>query len=113
MNTNFFGQHALVTGGTSGIGQAIARALATEGCDVTVTGRTEAEVEAFHASGLAVKALPLEVTDQRAVERVVSTMGEISRSSTPVFSATPPKAKAEMTSQIVFSMLPMPPRVAS
>ena len=71
MDANFAGQRALVTGGTSGIGLAIARALAAEGCDVTVTGRTEEEVEAFPASGLAVKALPLEVTDQRAIEHVV------------------------------------------
>ena len=37
-------------------------------------------------------------------------IGVISRSRTPAFSTTPPKASAAMTSQIVFSMLFMPPR---
>jgi NAD(P)-dependent dehydrogenase (short-subunit alcohol dehydrogenase family) len=69
MDANFSGQHALVTGGTSGIGQAIARALAAEGCDVTVTGRTAAEVEEFQASSLNITATPLDVTDQRALDR--------------------------------------------
>jgi len=40
-------------------------------------------------------------------------IGVISRSRTPAFSTTPPKASAAMTSQIVFSMLSMPPQVTS
>ena len=40
-------------------------------------------------------------------------IGAISRSRTPTFSTTPPKASAVMISQIVFSMLSMPPRDAS
>lgn len=35
------GRAALVTGGGSGIGLACARALAADGCSVTITGRTE------------------------------------------------------------------------
>ena len=42
-----------------------------------------------------------------------SMIGVISRSRTPAFSTTPPKASAVMMSQIVFSMLSMPPRDAS
>ena len=42
-----------------------------------------------------------------------SMTGVITRSSTPAFSTTPPKASAVTMSQIVFSMLSMPPRVAS
>ena len=42
-----------------------------------------------------------------------SMIGVISRSSTPAFSTTPPNASAVTMSQIVFSMLSMPPRVAS
>jgi 2-dehydro-3-deoxy-D-gluconate 5-dehydrogenase len=71
MDANFSGQHALVTGGTSGIGQAIARALAAEGCNVTVTGKTEAEVDEFRAALTDIAATPLDVTDQRAIDRLV------------------------------------------
>src|SRR6201987_1821104 len=35
------GKAVLVTGGTSGIGEAIARAYAAEGADVVITGRSE------------------------------------------------------------------------
>src|SRR5690349_6926902 len=71
MNATSSGLRALVTGGTGGIGRAIAQALEAEGCDVTVTGRTGAEVEAFQRSGEALSAVPLDVTDQAAIERLV------------------------------------------
>ena len=35
------GKTVLVTGGTSGIGEAIARAYAAEGADVVITGRSD------------------------------------------------------------------------
>lgn len=44
MQLQLHGKTALVTGGTAGIGFAIARSLAREGASVTITGRTEGSV---------------------------------------------------------------------
>lgn len=44
MDLQLFGQSAVVTGSTAGIGFAIARSLASEGVAVTLNGRTEAGV---------------------------------------------------------------------
>jgi NAD(P)-dependent dehydrogenase (short-subunit alcohol dehydrogenase family) len=71
MVANFSGQRALVTGGTSGIGRGIAQALADHGCDVTVTGRTADEVDAFRFSSDALTASPLDVTDQNAIDQLI------------------------------------------
>ena len=71
MGTTFTGQRAIVTGGTGGIGRAIARALAAEGCDVTLTGLTAAEVDASRAAGEPATALPLDVSDTTAIGRLV------------------------------------------
>ncbi len=46
MDLQLKGNKALITGGTKGIGRAIADALADEGCDVAICARTEADVEA-------------------------------------------------------------------
>jgi NAD(P)-dependent dehydrogenase (short-subunit alcohol dehydrogenase family) len=67
----FAGKHALVTGGTSGIGRAIAEALTAAGCRVTVTGLTAAEATAFAAERPEISAVPLDVADQAAVDALV------------------------------------------
>jgi len=52
MNLQLQGKSALVTGSTAGIGLAIATALAKEGAEVIVNGRTEERVDrALRASG--------------------------------------------------------------
>jgi NAD(P)-dependent dehydrogenase (short-subunit alcohol dehydrogenase family) len=63
-------RRALVTGGTSGIGRAIAIALAADCCRVTVTGLTNGEVETFNAAGAAIDATTLDVTDEAAIEHL-------------------------------------------
>lgn len=45
MDLKLKGNRALITGGTKGIGRAIADALADEGCNVSICARTEADVQ--------------------------------------------------------------------
>jgi NAD(P)-dependent dehydrogenase (short-subunit alcohol dehydrogenase family) len=68
------GRSALVTGGGTGIGAAVARRLAAEGASVTVAGRRRAPLDSVvsdlaEGSGLAVDA---DVTDEGAVARLVA-----------------------------------------
>ena len=50
--TSLAGKHALVTGGGTGIGLAIARALAAQGAEVTITGRRQEVLEEVATKGL-------------------------------------------------------------
>ena len=66
------GKIVLVTGGSRGIGRAIALAFAAQGSHVVVTGRTQATLDAVaeEIHRLGGKALPLacDVTDKQDVE---------------------------------------------
>jgi NAD(P)-dependent dehydrogenase (short-subunit alcohol dehydrogenase family) len=44
MDLKLTGKKAIVTGGSAGMGKAIARQLAREGCDVAIGARTEARL---------------------------------------------------------------------
>jgi NAD(P)-dependent dehydrogenase (short-subunit alcohol dehydrogenase family) len=67
----FNGRTVLVTGGTSGIGAALAAGFAAAGARVTATGATAAEVEAA-AGAPGVRHAVLDVRDRPAVEALIA-----------------------------------------
>ncbi|HKE73806.1 MAG TPA: SDR family NAD(P)-dependent oxidoreductase [Acidimicrobiales bacterium] len=68
---------AVVTGASSGIGAAAARALAGDGWDVVVGARRADRVEALAAEiGGRARALPLDVTDQASVDALAAAVPE-------------------------------------
>ena len=73
------GKVALVAGGTSGIGAAVADALAAVGARVTVTGATAAEAEAArNAPGFAAaEAVVLDVRDAAAIAALIGGFGQL------------------------------------
>ncbi|MDQ6436077.1 SDR family NAD(P)-dependent oxidoreductase [Mesorhizobium sp. LHD-90] len=60
-------RHALVTGGGSGVGRAIALALADDGIDVTICGRREAQLAAVKAESDRIHGIVADVTDEESV----------------------------------------------
>jgi NAD(P)-dependent dehydrogenase (short-subunit alcohol dehydrogenase family) len=72
---NLVGRRALVTGGSKGIGLAIAEELTAEGVDVAICARSDAEVAAaatrLRASGRTVHAQRADVTDAQQVHDLV------------------------------------------
>ena len=64
------GKHALVTGGGSGIGAAIALALAETGASVTVCGRRQEALAAVCEKHAGLTAVRADVTDEQSVARL-------------------------------------------
>lgn len=63
------GKHALVTGGGTGIGLAIARGLQADGATVTITGR---RLHVLQEVGQGMNALSMDVTDEDGTRSAIS-----------------------------------------
>ena len=77
MDLGLQGKHAIVTGGSLGIGKAIARELAREGVDVAIVARTKAQLEATARelaaeTGRRIIPLAADVTSKGQVDAMVA-----------------------------------------
>jgi NAD(P)-dependent dehydrogenase (short-subunit alcohol dehydrogenase family) len=72
------GEVALVTGGSRGLGLALSRELAQQGCRLVICARDESELEAARIDleqlGAEVLAIPCDVSDQTQVAAMVETV---------------------------------------
>src|SRR5437762_14261115 len=74
-NMNLAGKRALITGGTKGIGAAVAIDLARQGCDVAINGRhndasTAAVRQAVEAAGRKCVSIIADVARREDVDRL-------------------------------------------
>jgi NAD(P)-dependent dehydrogenase (short-subunit alcohol dehydrogenase family) len=81
MDLQLEGKRALVTGGSRGIGKAVARALADEGCAVAIAARdpnrlAEAADELRAATGRAIVPVQVETGDDASVRAMVALVRE-------------------------------------
>ena len=70
------GHHAVITGGGSGIGACIARALGAEGAKLTLVGRRRERLEEVGSEPFDALVSPADVTDREAVEQCFATARE-------------------------------------
>ncbi len=115
MDLELEGKRAIVTGGSRGIGKAVARALATEGCDVAIAARTEgplvaAAAELATATGRRVHPVTVDTGDDTSVramvDRAVELLGGVdilvNSAATPLGQAPPPKL-ADVTQDLFWA----------
>lgn len=72
----FSGKVAVVTGGSSGIGKAIAQRFAKEGAKVVIVSRKEAPLQEVAATDENISYVAGDITQDAAVEKVIDTVRE-------------------------------------
>jgi 3-oxoacyl-[acyl-carrier protein] reductase len=82
MELGLRGRKALVTGASRGIGRACAEVLASEGCDVVIVSRTQADLDAAKAkilsqSNVAVRTYAMDLSDSRNADTLAAECPEI------------------------------------
>lgn len=75
-------ERALVTGASSGIGREIARVLGAQGCDLVITARRRAQLEALaeelaSAHSIDVKVIVADLSEEIGVENLIREAGEV------------------------------------
>ena len=115
MDLELEGRRALVTGGSRGIGKAIAAVLAAEGCDVAIAARGRDHLEATAAelataSGRRVVPVVMDTGDDTSVNAAVAAATEalggidilVNNAAVPLGQATPPKL-ADVTTDLFWA----------
>jgi len=74
-STSLAGKIALVTGGGSGIGEAVARAFIAAGANVVITGRNAERLETA-AKSMGATAIPADVADEASVVALFRTLDQ-------------------------------------
>src|SRR2546426_12326466 len=106
MDLGLAGKHAIVTGGSLGIGKAIARELAREGVDVAIVARSKEQLEATARelaaeTGRRVIPLAADVTSKEQVDSmVVQAAQQLGGLHILVNSGSPPGGSATATGPI-------------
>ena len=114
MDLQLSGKRAIVTGGSKGIGKAVARVLAEEGCDVVIAARTagpleDAAAEIAVATGRRVVPLTVDTGSVDSVQAMVAAAVDalggvdilVNSAAKPMGQAAPPKL-ADITDELFY-----------
>ena len=76
MGNQLAGKKALITGGGSGIGRAIAAAFSAAGAIVAILGRSEKVIEAAAALGDTVYPYQADIVDAASIRKAIAKIGQ-------------------------------------